>query len=66
MIRTNIVIDEDLIEKGLNLTGLKTRRELVDFALRELLRKERQTKILELEGKINWEGNLAKLRKNRA
>jgi len=37
-VRTNIVLDSKLIEAGLKATGLKTRRELVDFALRELLR----------------------------
>jgi len=37
-LRTNIVIDKELIEAGLKATGLKTRRELVDYALRELLR----------------------------
>ena len=37
-VRTNIVLDGKLVEAGLKATGLKTRRELVDFALRELLR----------------------------
>lgn len=37
-VRTNIVLDARLVEAGLEVTGLKTRRELVDFALRELLR----------------------------
>jgi len=52
--RTNIVIDEALIEAGLKATGLKTRRELVDFALRDLLRRESQRKILELKGKVHF------------
>lgn len=45
-IRTNIVLDNKLIEAGLKATGLKTRRELVDFALRELLRHKQQQQIL--------------------
>jgi Arc/MetJ family transcription regulator len=60
--RTNIVLDTQLVEAALKLTGLKTRRELVDYALRELVRHERQTKLLELKGKIRWEGNLEAMR----
>jgi len=63
--RTNIVIDEELLEAGLKATGLKTRKALVDFALRDLLRRENQRKILELRGKIRWEGDLASMRRGR-
>jgi Transcription regulator of the Arc/MetJ class len=58
MKRTNIVVDKSLIEAGLKATGLKTRRELVDYALRELLRRESQKKILELKGKVNWQDDI--------
>lgn len=60
--RTHIALDADLIEQGLRVTGIKTRRELVDFALRELLRRENQKKLLELKGQVEWEGNLAAMR----
>jgi Arc/MetJ family transcription regulator len=60
--RTNIVLDAELIEQGLRITGLKTRRELVDFALRELLRREDQKKLLELKGQVDWEGDLPAMR----
>jgi Arc/MetJ family transcription regulator len=63
--RTNIVIDEELVEAGLKATGLKTRKALVDFALRDLLRRENQGKILELKGKIHWESDLASMRRRR-
>ncbi len=63
--RTNIVLDEDLVEAGLKITGFKSRRELVDYALRQLLRKESQKKILELKGGVNWEGNLSSMRRLR-
>ena len=62
---TNIVIDEKLLKDALEATGLKTRRELVDYALRELLRRESQKKILELKGRINWEGDLSSMRQGR-
>jgi len=63
--RTNIVLDEDLVEAGLKATGLKTRRDLVNYALQDLLRREAQKKILSLKGKINWEGNLSEMRQGR-
>ncbi len=63
--RTNIVLDENLVEAGLKATGLKTQRELVDFALRDLLRRESQRKILDLQGKVRWEGDLSEMRNGR-
>lgn len=64
-VRTNIVIDNRLVEAGLKATGLKTRRELVDFALRELLRHKQQQKLLGLKGKVKWEGDLTEMRAGR-
>ena len=63
--RTNIFLDDSLVKKGLKATGVRTKRELVDLALRELVRKEDQKGVLTLRGKIRWEGNLDELRKNR-
>ncbi len=65
MKRTNIVIDENLIKSGLKVTGLKTQRALVDFALHELLRREAQVKILELRGNVEWQGDLESMRQTR-
>ena len=65
MKRTNIVIDEDLVEAGLKATGLKTCRALVDYALRELLRRESQREILKLKGCVPWEGDLSAMRRGR-
>jgi Arc/MetJ family transcription regulator len=61
-LRTNIVLDSRLVEAGLKATGLKTRRELVDYALRELLRHKQQRKLLALKGRVTWEGNLEDMR----
>jgi len=63
--RTNIVLDVKLVEAGLEATGLRTRRELVDFALRELLRHDQQKRILALKGKVTWEGHLEEMRTGR-
>jgi len=58
MKRTNIVLDDKLVDDCMKATGIKTQKALIDHALQELLRRENQTKILELKGKIHWEGNL--------
>ena len=63
--RTNIVLDDKLVNLCLELTGLKTRRQLIDHALKELLRHENQKKILDLKGKIKWEGDLDSWREGR-
>ncbi len=65
MKRTNIVIDDELIKECMKATGIKTQRALIDYALRELLRHEAQTKILKLKGNIDWEGNLDEWRRGR-
>jgi Arc/MetJ family transcription regulator len=65
MQRTNIVVDEKLINEGKKLTGLRTSKELVNLALEQLVRREKQKRILALEGKIEWRGNLAEMRSTR-
>jgi Arc/MetJ family transcription regulator len=64
--RTNVVLDDKLVEKCQKATGIKTRRALIDHALHELLRRERQKKILELKGAVQWEGDLKAWRKGRS
>ncbi len=65
MLRTNIELDETLVNEGLKLTRKKTKKELVNYALKELVSKIKRKKILELEGKVKWAGDLAKMRKSR-
>jgi len=65
MSRTNIVLDDTLVANCQKTTGIKTRRALIDHALQEVLRHERQKKILELKGTVQWEGGLAAWRKRR-
>jgi len=60
--RTNIDLDEELVARGLLLSGLRTKKELVNMALREFIRKNDQKKILELRGKIQWQGDLELMR----
>lgn len=63
--RTNIVLDEKLVEAAMQITKLKTRRELVDFALHEVIRHAKQKEMLRLKGKITWEGDLNQSRRRR-
>ena len=60
--RTNIEIDDKLMKQSLKATGLKTKKEVVDLALRELLRLRRQRDVLNLWGKVNWQGDLEEMR----
>jgi Arc/MetJ family transcription regulator len=63
--RTNVVLNDDLVTKAKSLTGIKTIRQLIDYALHELVRHKRQKEILKLKGKINWQGNLDEMRESR-
>ena len=63
--RTNIVIDDNLMKKTLRATGLKTKREAVDLALRTLLRLRKQAKIRQFRGKLHWSGDLDAMRSGR-
>ena len=60
--RTNIVIDEKLMQDVLRATGLKTKREAVELALRALLRQRQQGRIRELRGRLDWQGDLEAMR----
>lgn len=60
--RTNIVIDDKLMRDTLRVTGLKTKREAVDLALRTLLLLRRQKEIRRFRGKLDWRGDLDAMR----
>jgi Arc/MetJ family transcription regulator len=63
--RTNIVLEDKLVEKARRLTGLKTKRAVVEEGLRTLIRLREQEKVRRLFGKLHWEGNLKAQRKER-
>jgi Arc/MetJ family transcription regulator len=56
--RTNIEIDDGLMERALRATGLPTKRAAVEAGLRLLVRLEEQREILGLAGQVRWEGDL--------
>ncbi len=66
MTRTNIELDHRLVEAGLRITKCKTKKDLVNLALKELVSKKSRKGLLELEGKVVWEGDLSQLRKLRS
>jgi Arc/MetJ family transcription regulator len=64
--RTNIEIDDELMSEAQHLTGIRTKREAVDLALRELVARHRRLGILDLRGRVHWEGDLSVSRRGRA
>lgn len=63
--RTNVVIDDALMEDALRLTGLKTKREAVELGLKTLVRLKKQEEIRRFRGELQWDGDLEEMRKDR-
>ncbi len=63
--RTNVEIDDAVMAEVQRLTGVRTKREAVDLALRELVARHRRLGILDLRGKVHWEGDLDQSRQSR-
>ena len=63
--RTNIVLDEVLIKRGMALTGISTKRALVHEALKLLVQLREQEQVRTLRGQLKWEGDLDELRTSR-
>jgi Arc/MetJ family transcription regulator len=60
--RTNIAIDDALMEQALAVSGYKTKKETVEEGLRLLIAQRNQEKIRGLRGKLKWEGDLDAMR----
>lgn len=60
--RTNIVIEDELMEKAILLSEGKTKKAVVEEALQLLIRIKEQLKIRDLRGQLNWEGDLDQMR----
>jgi Arc/MetJ family transcription regulator len=65
MSRTNIELDDRLVNEGLKLTHLKTKKDLVHHALEELVARKKRKGLLMLEGKVQWTGSLDEMRTSR-
>ena len=62
MKRTNLVLDEALLEEATRISGERTYSRTVDRALNDFIRRAKAGRILELAGKGLWEGDLAEMR----
>jgi len=65
MARTNIDLEDKLVNEGMRVFKCKSKKELVHLALQELLKKEKRKEILKLRGKVKWKGNLEEMRRSR-
>jgi len=65
MSRTSIDIDDKLVKEGLKITHLKTKKELVNFALQELIKREKRKRIMEFKGKLQFDIDLRQMRADR-
>jgi Arc/MetJ family transcription regulator len=63
--RTNVVIDDNLMESALKTTGIKTKKDVIEEGLRLLVQMKGQEKIKGFRGKLKWTGNLEEMRLDR-
>ncbi len=63
--RTNIVIDDSLMRDALRVTGVATKKEVVELGLRTLVRLKQQEAVRKQRGKLLWEGDLEAMRRDR-
>ena len=60
--RTNIVIDDRLIDEAMRLSGARTKRQVVEESLRLMVRLKRQEKVRKLRGRLHWAADLGAMR----
>ncbi|MFT3853971.1 MAG: type II toxin-antitoxin system VapB family antitoxin [Ilumatobacteraceae bacterium] len=63
--RTNIDIDDELLAEAQTIAGTRTKRETVEFALREVVRRRARRAVLDLRGTVAWDADLDELRQGR-
>ncbi|MFN3759791.1 MAG: type II toxin-antitoxin system VapB family antitoxin [Algoriphagus aquaeductus] len=63
--RTNIDIDENLIQEAMKLTGINTKKGVVEKALAQMVSLKKQERIKQIRGKYQWEGDLNEMRESR-
>ena len=60
--RTNIVIDDDLMNEAMMLSKIKTKKAVVETGLKLLVQMKKQERLKKLRGKLKWDGNLNAMR----
>jgi Arc/MetJ family transcription regulator len=63
--RTNVVLDEELIQSAMEASGLKTKKAAIEEGLKLLVQLKSQAKIREFRGKLRWTGNLEEMRQDK-
>ena len=61
--RTTLNIDDEALQAAMKLAGGRTKTEVINEALRRFVRAKRRLQLLELRGKVEWEGEVDDLRK---
>jgi Arc/MetJ family transcription regulator len=64
-VRTNVVIDDDLMESALKVSGVRTKKDVIEEGLKLLVKVKNQERIKGLRGKLIWTGNLDEMRLDR-
>ena len=64
MMRTNVVIDDQLMDRALRSSGLRTKRSVIESGLRLLVQVSSQRKLRALKGRISWDGDLEEMRRD--
>ncbi|MCF2442929.1 type II toxin-antitoxin system VapB family antitoxin [Dyadobacter sp. CY345] len=60
--RTNVEIDDSLMEEAMQLTQIKTKKQIIESALKEFIAATHRKQLMSLRGKVEWEGNLDDMR----
>jgi Arc/MetJ family transcription regulator len=60
--RTNVVVDDDLMASALKVSGLKTKKDAIEEGLKLLVQMNSQKEIKRFRGKLKWSGNLDEMR----
>jgi Arc/MetJ family transcription regulator len=60
--RTNVVVDDKLMESALKVSGLKTKKDAIEEGLKLLVQVKSQKEIRRFRGKLRWSGNLDEMR----
>ena len=60
--RTNVVIDDDLMASALKVSGLKTKKDAIEEGLKLFVQMKSQKEIKRFRGKLQWSGNLDEMR----
>jgi len=60
--RTNVEIDMNLVQEVMEKYKLKSMKEAINFSLEKTIESKKRARLLEMKGKVNWEGNLDEMR----